>query len=122
MDKIEAPWSDEQVRSLNGFQRSGVMHPFTCPRSHRTVVDDQPDDRGHLWRDADGDDDPYPFCFDHVRLVADVDGWWCPAQTCNYTQPWAWEFMADGSWREAKDGMDRLLGTQRQARTSTTEV
>ena len=112
MDTIEAPWSGEQVRSLNGFQRSRAVHPFTCPRSHLTVADDQPDDRGHLWRDAGGDDDPYPFCFDHVRLVADHDGWWCTAQTCDYTQSWAWEFMADGGWREVKARTDRLLGTQ----------
>lgn len=25
-----APWSDEQVRSLNDYQVSGFMHEFTC--------------------------------------------------------------------------------------------
>lgn len=26
-----APWLPEQVRSLNGYQESSGMHPFTCP-------------------------------------------------------------------------------------------
>lgn len=30
--RITAPWTDEQVESLNEFQVSGVMHPFTCNR------------------------------------------------------------------------------------------
>lgn len=25
----KAPWSADQVASLNAFQRSGIMHPFT---------------------------------------------------------------------------------------------
>lgn len=30
--QITAPWTDQQVESLNEFQVSGVMHPFTCHR------------------------------------------------------------------------------------------
>ena len=29
-EQIQAPWSDEQVRSLNEYQESGFFHPFTC--------------------------------------------------------------------------------------------
>jgi len=29
-DKIVPPWSAEQVAGLNGYQRSGVFHPYTC--------------------------------------------------------------------------------------------
>jgi hypothetical protein len=25
-----APWSDDEVESLNAYQAAGVMHPFTC--------------------------------------------------------------------------------------------
>lgn len=28
--QIEAPWTEDQVRSLNEYQASGCMHPFTC--------------------------------------------------------------------------------------------
>jgi hypothetical protein len=28
--QIQAPFTDEEVKSLNDFQRSRVMHPFTC--------------------------------------------------------------------------------------------
>lgn len=27
---IQTPWTMEQVDALNNFQRSGVMHGFTC--------------------------------------------------------------------------------------------
>lgn len=30
MDLKNTLWSDDQVASANGFQQSGVWHPFTC--------------------------------------------------------------------------------------------
>jgi hypothetical protein len=27
---IYAPWTDEQVRNINAWQKSGKIHPFTC--------------------------------------------------------------------------------------------
>ena len=59
----------EEVESLNDFQMSGVMHPFTCGKSH-------PEPR---------------------TLLATTRGWVCPV--CDYTQDWAHDFMKDGSWR-----------------------
>lgn len=44
-----APWTSDEVASLNGYQISGVFHDFTC----------------------DGAD-----C--RARLVATADGWTCP--------------------------------------------
>jgi hypothetical protein len=35
---IYAPWTDDEVESLNQYQRSGVMHPFTCGRSHSSLI------------------------------------------------------------------------------------
>jgi hypothetical protein len=26
----KAPWTEDEVKSLNDYQVSGVMHPFTC--------------------------------------------------------------------------------------------
>lgn len=37
-EKITAPFTEEQVLSLNGFQASGVMHPFTCGECPRVLV------------------------------------------------------------------------------------
>lgn len=76
---VVAPFIADQVVSLNGFQRAGVMHPFTCP--------DRGDHR-HVWRAGDAD---------LGVLVASVDGWRC--EQCDYTQDWAYGFMADWSWR-----------------------
>lgn len=28
--QVNAPWSDRQVESINGFQQCGYVHPFTC--------------------------------------------------------------------------------------------
>lgn len=66
-DTISTPWTEDQVASLNAFQRSGLFHPFTCNAEH---------DR-------------------RQTLVAEADGWHCPDPDCSYTQPWAHSFMAD---------------------------
>jgi hypothetical protein len=70
MNKIEAPWTKEQVEGLNRFQEEGWMHPFTCGSGNRT-------DEHHL--DGEG------------KLVATENGWICPF--CPYTQDWAWDMM-----------------------------
>jgi len=56
-------WGWRQIDNLNRYQRSGVMHPFTCGNDH------------------DGD----------RTLVATRRGWICCH--CDYTQDWAHEFM-----------------------------
>jgi hypothetical protein len=69
-----ALWTDEQVKSLNGFQHCGVFHEFTCGTKEK-----------HKKGDSDA-------------LVATTHGWVCPS--CDYTQNWAHPFMLDGSWLE----------------------
>lgn len=66
-DRIHAPWTEPQVAALNSFQRSGVMHPFTCGGEHEM----------------------------HQTLIAERDGWHCPDEQCDYRQTWAHAFMAD---------------------------
>lgn len=68
-EKVVAPFTPDQVASLNGFQESGVFHPFTCGGEH---------------------------C--RNDLVAKEDGWHCPASSCEYEQDWAHDFMANWSW------------------------
>jgi hypothetical protein len=68
-DLIYAPWTDEQVTALNGFQHHGRMHPFTCGAVHSSG-------RSPI-------------------LVATPAEWICPDPSCDYAQDWAHAFMAD---------------------------
>jgi len=73
-DKVEAPFTPDQVASLNAYQVAGIMHPFTCGGGQA---------RGHSG----------------IRLIAAEDGWHCASDTCDYRQDWAHAFMANWSWR-----------------------
>lgn len=68
---LKAPFTSEQVTNLNVWQTDPNRHPFTC---------------GHC-RDA-GLPGECP-------LTATEGGWICP--TCDYTQNWAHDFMAEHS-------------------------
>lgn len=75
---ITAPFTPEQVESLNRFQRSGEFHPFTCGGNRS--------DEAHVaYAKEHGDPD-------YGLLVATPDGWVCPV--CDYKQGWAHDFMA----------------------------
>lgn len=71
MTIIYAPFSSTQVAALENWQRSGVVHPFTCP--HRT-------DGAHEQRYGD-----------LGALVPETSGWFCP--DCGYSQLWCHDFM-----------------------------
>lgn len=58
------------IAALNDYQEHGRFHPFTCGH-------------GAAGEHAGG-----------VSLVATADGWRCPFGDCDYTQDWAWTFMA----------------------------
>ena len=60
---VTAPWRPDEVEALNKYQKSGVMHEFTC-KEHS-----------------------------HEVLIATIDGWICPHQFCYYAQDWAWDWM-----------------------------
>jgi hypothetical protein len=83
LDKMSRPpWTHDQVGSLNAYQESGALHPFTCGAC----------------RDRTDDGNDY-------RLTATCDGWECAF--CGYTQTWAWPFMTDWSWKEATHWLDK---------------
>ena len=69
-----APWTAEQVASLNGFQASSRWHEFTCACGALLIAEPagwvcgRPGEQGG---------------------------------PCGYTQDWAWPWMADWSWRGA---------------------
>jgi hypothetical protein len=48
-NKVETPFTDEQVKALNDYQASGQFHPYTCGNDSR-----------------------------HRVLVATTKGWHCP--------------------------------------------
>lgn len=70
MNVVKAPFTPDQLNSLNGYQASGFVHEFTCG----------------------GDIN----C--RAALVAKESGWVCPK--CGYIQDWAHGFMADWSWKK----------------------
>jgi hypothetical protein len=74
-DRNVAPWSADEVASLNGYQDSTVLHPFTCA-NHELHGSNR------------------------VELTATVVGWMCLEPGCDYTQNWAHPWMADGSWQD----------------------
>jgi len=75
-ERSEAPWTEDQVASLNGWQACGLVHPFTY---------------------GDGED--------QVDLVATKDGW-VAAPSGPVVQSWAHAFMADWSWRSSVHSPD----------------
>jgi len=76
--KVVAPFTPDQVASLNRYQASGRFHEFTCGNAECP-------------RFGPG------FRLQPV-LRAFEDGWHCPAPGCGYTQDWAHAWMADWSW------------------------
>lgn len=73
--KIYAPWTQKEVDALNRYQKSGVMHPFTCSEEHGK----------------------------EAVLEATIDGWICPIPLCYYTQNWAFDFMLNIGLTELGD-------------------
>lgn len=69
---IEAPWSEDQVNSLNGWQNNDRVHPFTGTRK------------------PNGEE---------TKLIATKNGW-VEFEGGPIVQKWAHHFMADWSWKE----------------------
>jgi hypothetical protein len=65
-ERIEAPWTKDQVDRLNAFQARQDVHPFTCPGGT-------------------------PRCVKR-ELVATPDGWECHCG--EYHQTWVHAWMA----------------------------
>ena len=83
MSKVNAPFTPDQVKSLNEYQESGVMHPFT------------------------GNNDILPGMEEDI-LVAEEDGWHS-LHDPEYFQDWAHHWMADWSWKQLSNHCRGLL-------------
>jgi hypothetical protein len=68
MSKVVAPWTDDQVASLNAYQNAGYVHPFT-------------------WGEGE----------EKVDLIATPSGW-IAKKDGPVIQDWAHDFMLDWSW------------------------
>lgn len=69
---MKAPWTPEQIASLNDFQDSGCFHPYTCFDGHDLVATESG------W-----------------TCPA------CEAEGKKYHQDWCMDFMANGEWRKS---------------------
>ena len=78
-------FTNDQIKSFNDYQQSGVFHPFTCGSGRRT-------DKDHL--DGEG------------LLVMTPDDIRCPY--CDYVQDKAHTFMLDNSWRKQENIMKNI--------------
>lgn len=80
---VRAPWTDDQLESLYGFQRDGRWHEFTCPRCGSTLI---PRTNGWIcWRDDYTQDWAHEFMTNWrwkavSRVMANVD--YC--STCDH--------------------------------------
>jgi hypothetical protein len=90
MTMINAPFTGEQVQSMNGFQTRSLMHPMTCR------VDD--------CRSVNGSG----------PMTATTLGWMC--RSCDYRQDWTFIFTTDWSWVEHADMIVAALATPMTAK------
>ena len=74
---VKAPWTPDQVASLNGYQASEKYHPYTCRNRGASF---------HRWRLGD-----------KGVLIPTTSGWIC--SDCDYTQDWAHAFTTSWAWR-----------------------
>lgn len=72
---VTAPFTQDQVASLDGYQESPLFDPFMCgDESCRSMY--------------------------HVPLIAfPGTGWQCAIPDCSYTLDWCYSWMADWSWK-----------------------
>ena len=85
--KVLAPFTDDQVASLNARQESGHLPPYTCGAA--------------FCHDRDVIGESFP-------LAADRDGLHCIGGFgCTYTLTWAYPQTADWSWRREERRQQR---------------
>lgn len=79
MNKIFAPFDEQQIASIDGFQACPEFHPYTCC-NHQSMRS-------------------------RTNMLAYRAGLVCP--NCGRLQKWAWDFSADGSWKETAEKVSR---------------
>lgn len=82
LTEISAPFTDDEVRKINEWQRQGKFHPFTCC---------SPDDIEECSRKGKEVNGEYIEGSTSGILVATNDGMICPCG--KYTQDWVYSYM-----------------------------
>lgn len=85
IEKIFAPFTDEQVEALNKSQQNGMFHGFTCC---------SPEDIKECTRAGEIVDGHYVPGTSEGLLTATNEGWVCPCGKMPL-QKWAFAFMAE---------------------------
>lgn len=70
LTKTYAPWTNDLVVVLNGYQNNGGYHPYTCPNRNNEIHENHALANGSYLG----------------LLEATPQGWLCPV--CKYTQDW----------------------------------
>ena len=78
MAKVWAPFTPDQVASINAYQAADMFHPFTCP-------------------DDDCRSAPESRYAPMVATTGNLNGMTCPH--CGRMQMWVHSSMADWSWQ-----------------------
>jgi hypothetical protein len=82
--KLTAPFTRDEVWSLNAYQDAQIFHPYTCPNCDIL-----------RWGS-------------NMRLVATALGWVCRntrENGCQYVQYWAHDWTADWRWKQDQKGV-----------------
>jgi hypothetical protein len=94
-DGVFVPFTPDQVASLNAYQESELVHPYTCG---------SPDCPALNWGD------------ESLPMAADTGGLHCIEPGCRYVQSWVHDWAADWSWCKREDQARR---TQRRGARRT---
>lgn len=89
MEKITAPFTDEQVIALNKYQAESNFHPFTCGGGDNTKNCKRSAASNRRFH---GENVEYNF-ENEGMLKATEEGWICPCG--EYKQNWAHAFMIE---------------------------
>lgn len=100
MEKINTPFTNEEVENLNEYQLAGRFHPFTCANDgdelHIMYEFRKEHPTGNYEDYIKNEKEkgiPFPeMAFNSTSLIATNNGWICPV--CDYKQNWAHDFMA----------------------------
>ena len=88
IELINAPFTPDQVNTLNAYQDLGITHPYTC-----ALRSQHPGEEG--------------------ILIATTKGWKCPEDKCEYTQDWALESTANPEFLNQIENFSKSFGQRK---------
>lgn len=92
-----APWTDEQIESINNYQQSGCWFELTCGTLEKHPKENSPFDTECTF--------PIPGV-----LIATRDYLYCPL--CDYKQYWVFENLTDNTWQAQNNFLKDFIKSQ----------